>query len=413
MTAASAATERAVRRICYIVADYPWPADSGVRQRQYQNLLGLSQCGDVDLLVLPWAPRPIPPPIASLCRRVFVQPRPDQSNASNVRARSRLGQLLCELGGDPLDQKKIASTPLLPEIREALKTPYDLVWIAKLRTALTLGHPGGPAAVLDLDDLEHCKVLRARAVYTSLFRKLRATVEARAWRRAELETLDRFGCVVVCSEDDRRYLNRPEKVAVVPNTVEVPDPVEFAPGVPGRMVFVGSMDYRPNDDAAWFFIRSILPRIRSRNSSAHVRIVGHNPSSALRELHNGRDVHVLGAVPDIGSCVAEAAISVVPLRIAGVTRLKILESLARKTPVVSTTVGNEGLDLEHRRHLLLADRPQAFADACLELLADESKRRDLAEAGHRQVAALYNRGLIAEHIANVVRKVENHVSTQR
>ena len=159
---------------------------------------------------------------------------------------------------------------------------------------------------------------------------------------------------------------------------------------PTRLVFTGSMDWRPNDDAMRWFIDAILPRIRAEVPLARLTVVGRNPSAALREAARGAGVEVTGTVDDVREHVDLAAVYVVPLRVGGGTRLKIFEALAMGKAVVSTTVGAEGLPLVDGVHFVRADGAEAFAGAVVALLQDGARRRALGQAG---------RGLVTERYA--------------
>jgi sugar transferase (PEP-CTERM/EpsH1 system associated) len=147
------------------------------------------------------------------------------------------------------------------------------------------------------------------------------------------------------------------------------------------LVFVGSMDWLPNIDGVKFFSEDVLPRIRARRPECKIAIVGRRPGSAIEELGK-RDPNVIvtGTVPDVRPWLWGSAVSIVPLRIGGGTRLKIFEAMAAKVPVVSTTIGAEGLPVEPGRHLVIADDAEAFAESCLSLLEDAQRRSALAES---------------------------------
>lgn len=369
--------------ILFIAPDAPWPLDSGVHQRQFHILAALSQAAPLDMLVLPRSPGPIPDQVASLCRKVRVQPQPARTGAG--RPHGPVRRLFRQMLGWPIDQD-----PLSRSLTGKLNNGHDygLIWIERLPTALVLRHPGGANVALDLDDVEHRKLLESRASRRlSAARYLRVTIEGLSWRSAERAALRRFGRVLVCNEDDRQYLSA-DNVAVVANGVAVPN-APFTAGVPGRMLFVGMMSYTPNDDAMQYFVTDILPRVRSASPDAHVHIVGGGVRENLKAMDDGRSVRVLGFVDDLARQYAEAAITVVPLRIAGGTTIKILESLAARTPVVASPQAVAGLDLKPGVHLEVADSPGAFAHHCARLLADEPSRRRLAEAGYEQVRRLY------------------------
>jgi glycosyltransferase involved in cell wall biosynthesis len=167
------------------------------------------------------------------------------------------------------------------------------------------------------------------------------------------------------------------------------------------MLFVGKMDYAPNVDAVQYFCRHILPAIRRLEPLAHLHVVGRAPATAVRALHTGSDVVVTGTVPDVTPHFDAASVVVVPLRIGGGTRVKILEALSRGKAVVSTVVGAEGLAVEHGVHLAIARRPREFAMRCAGLLADRAGRRALGDAGRRLVEWRYNLDVFQQTVSAI------------
>jgi len=154
------------------------------------------------------------------------------------------------------------------------------------------------------------------------------------------------------------------------------------------LVFSGSMNWAPNIDGVLYFCEEILPLIRRERPTCRVAIVGRTPPpEVLRLPEKHPDVIVTGTVPDIRPYLWGSTVCVVPLRIGGGTRLKIYECMAARLPVVSTGVGAEGLPVTHDKNILLADTPQAFADACLAVLSDQGKRQALSHEGHKLVEA--------------------------
>ena len=133
------------------------------------------------------------------------------------------------------------------------------------------------------------------------------------------------------------------------------------------LVFVGSMDWLPNIDGCTYFVNDILPVIRKRKPDVTVAIVGRSPGTDILEMAQ-RDpkIQVSGTVPDIRPYLWGSSVSIVPLRIGGGTRLKIYEAMAAKIPIVSTTIGAEGLPVLNGRHLFLADTPEEFAHRCVD-----------------------------------------------
>jgi glycosyltransferase involved in cell wall biosynthesis len=151
------------------------------------------------------------------------------------------------------------------------------------------------------------------------------------------------------------------------------------PRVPKDVVFVGSMDWMPNEDGMHWFLDEVYGSLRDREPAVRVWIVGRNPSSRLRARAGQlQDVHVTGTVADIRPFLGAAAVSIVPLRIGGGTRLKIFESMAAGTPVVSTRIGAEGLEIESGRHFICADAPEEFSAAVAGMLQQPEKASGVA-----------------------------------
>ncbi|HTW63298.1 MAG TPA: glycosyltransferase family 4 protein [Bryobacteraceae bacterium] len=201
--------------------------------------------------------------------------------------------------------------------------------------------------------------------------------------------------IVAVSEADARTM---QALYGVRNVASVPTGVDIdcfmAPSfreLRVDLVFVGSMDWRPNIDGLGWFTEEVLPRIRRRCPECSLVIVGRNPSPEILRLAEADPyIRVTGTVADIRPFLWESAVSIVPLRIGGGTRLKIYEAMAARVPVVSTTVGAEGLDVRDGENIALADSPEGFAERCLALLADAEARRRQSEAAWEMVSACYS-----------------------
>ncbi len=157
------------------------------------------------------------------------------------------------------------------------------------------------------------------------------------------------------------------------------------------LVFIGSMDWRPNIDGIRWFAGEVLPLIRRRRPDCSLAVVGRRPSAEIQRLAE-RDpcIHVTGTVDDVRPYLWESAVSIVPLRVGGGTRLKIYEAMAARIPVVSTPVGAEGLDVRDGENIAIADAPAAFAERCLDLLDDADARRIQCQAAWEMVSACYS-----------------------
>jgi glycosyltransferase involved in cell wall biosynthesis len=195
------------------------------------------------------------------------------------------------------------------------------------------------------------------------------------------------------------------RVTVVDNGV---DPDFFRPGAgvetvsrePGCILFLGSLDWRPNLDAVQLLLHDIYPRVRAQQPEARVCIVGRNPPAWLRD-YAAPGVSVHANVADVRPFLAKAGVLAVPLRIGGGSRLKILEALASGTPVLSTTIGAEGLNLLPDQHLTIADTPANFAHKLLHAIRQPDEHTQRAAAGRRQVLAYYDWDFLADKLDQV------------
>ena len=184
-----------------------------------------------------------------------------------------------------------------------------------------------------------------------------------------------------------RELYGVQHLAAVPTGVDLGyfQPTEAAQPVTD-LVFVGSMDWMPNIDGAVWFVNEVLPLIKRKVPGCSLAIVGRTPGREVTELAEREPgIRITGTVADVRPWLWESKVSIVPLRIGGGTRLKIYEAMAARTPVVSTAVGAEGLDITPGENILIADEPEAFAEACVRLLNDGNERRRLADAAWQHV----------------------------
>ncbi|MGH9482596.1 MAG: glycosyltransferase family 4 protein, partial [Terriglobales bacterium] len=230
----------------------------------------------------------------------------------------------------------------------------------------------------------------ARGATARMFFRMQAAkmvrFERRAFRRAAAVTAVSVGdCAAALRMGARR-------TAMVANGVDL-EQFQPAPGkeVAGRLLFLGALDWFANQDAVLHFVQATLPLIRARRPGAHLQVVGRRPAEALRRRLSGQPgVELAGEVEDVRPYLAAAAVVVVPLRIGGGSRIKIIEALAMEKAVVATTVGAEGLEVRPGTHLLLADEPQQFARLTAQLLATPAQAAQLGRTGGRWVREHHN-----------------------
>jgi glycosyltransferase involved in cell wall biosynthesis len=225
--------------------------------------------------------------------------------------------------------------------------------------------------------------------------------------RYERDVCRRAAQVIAVSPVDRdvmRELFGLERVRDVATGVDI-EYFQPPPSPPrlSDLVFIGSMDWMPNTHAVQEFVSQILPLIRRRRPDCSVAIVGRDPTPEIRALaESDPNIRVTGTVPDVRPYLWGAGVSIVPIYIGGGTRLKIYESMAAKVPVVSTSVGAEGLTIDPPRNIRIADEPRAFADACLELLENEAERERMRVEAWRMVASKFSWEKIASDFAEAL-----------
>jgi sugar transferase (PEP-CTERM/EpsH1 system associated) len=235
----------------------------------------------------------------------------------------------------------------------------------------------------------------------------------REWRKmeaAERRYLKLADHVLTVSETDRDAfvpLVDPERLSVVPTGVDIdyfqPMPIEE---LTDSLVFTGSMDWLPNEDAILYFVDAILPLIREKCPSVVLEVVGRSPSRKLQALaETEKSVRLTGWVEDIRPFVARGSVCIVPLRIGGGTRLKIFEAMAMGKAVISTSVGAEGLAVKTGENILLADTPKDFAESVIALINDSKRRQHLGTAARALVQENYSWSKVAETFAHTLQNV--------
>lgn len=372
-----------------------WPPVSGAEQRVAAVVSALAELGDIDFFLLDDRGRsddrpPHGAPITRFCRADLGRHRHGR--------RSQARWLLT--GRGPYELSDIDFT----EVRRTFARwarRYDLAWFVRTLPHVALGDLVACPSVVDVDDLEDHKVGPRLPSWPAgsdeLSARWRREVlglwqarNERAWRTLQRRSASKADLAAVCSPLDRARLGTGNTV-VVPNGVEPPavpsGRVEVSS--PPTICFPGSLTYPPNVDAANRLVEDVLPRVGDRLPGCAVRLVGRaGPSVAA--LHSPPRMVVTGQVPSMPDELARSDLVAVPLRYGGGTRVKILEALAHRVPVVSTSIGAEGLDVVPDRHLLVADTPGDFAAACAKLIDDPALRESFAEAGRQLVLERYH-----------------------
>lgn len=401
-------------RSLVVAQDFPWPVRLGSHLRLAEVIDVFAGLGDTDLFCFVPArrlePCVLPARLAHVRLQTVVRPPPTWS------PRKRLVWLMSS--GLPLELAQEDATGPRRAFASWRADAYDVAWFSKATSFELLGRPHLGPTIVDLDDLEDQKIrtrlaaLRRDATGRGLVARGRRTVaraqaalNATRWERFQKTVADDVAGVVLCSELDAERSGM-ANVTVVPNGYEAPDRPLGRREVssPPTALLAGSYAYPPNADAAQYFVSAILPRIRNRLRGVTLRLVG-EPTDAVARLDREPGVSVVGWVPAMADELARADLVVVPLRYGSGTRLKILEAAAHRIPVVSTTLGAEGLHFENGRHLLVADDPEAFAAACIRLLTEPDLRGRLVDEAERLFRAQYQWTGIGRRIEALVHAV--------
>ncbi len=290
---------------------------------------------------------------------------------------------------------------LRKRLRDVLReSPPDILDLEHLFSAPLGNATGGRPWALVEYNIESRRTERQVRQAATPARRLAGWIEMQKIRRWERLWARRATVCIAVSEadaDELRAMAPDTPVFIVPNGVDTAHfaPPKENPGQRAGLLFFGNLGYSPNADAVAYFCREIFPLIRLHFPEVTLSIVGPNAPQEVVTLGELPGIHYVGFVEDIRPYLWSAFICVVPLRVGGGTRLKILEAMAAECPVVSTPIGAEGLDLLNERDLLIAETPSAFASRVLDLLRHPDRCRDLAEQGRKTVAGRYDWRVIA------------------
>ena len=386
-------------KVLWLGHNLAYPPKGGALQRNYNLLQEIARKCEVHVLAFD---QPITRPanvtpqdcIKALSR--FCASVDWVSLSSSSFGRTRYGLALTGLmTGDPYDFAWLRSAEMANKLRKMVeRVSPDVVHVDALGLAQYLPAIGSSGRVLNHHDVESSKIeLRARKTRNVLLQSY-FKIEAGKLVAAERRWCPQFDVNAVVSEDENDVLSQAcpgLRVRVVPNGV---DTEYFTPRAdPGTrtILFCGSMDMHPNQEAMEYFLRQIWPRVVAQAPDIDLLIVGRKPPEWLNEVaRTDPRIQITGFVDDVRPYFQKAAVCICPIVSGGGTRLKILDSLAMGVPVVATSFAASGLSLGHDKHLLLANTEEQFAEYTLHLLSELPLRSRLASAGAERVKQLYS-----------------------
>ena len=381
-------------RILVLTAKAIWPLHGGAEIRNFSLLKEAARHHDVYSLSFLQAHERAAhvEALTPLCRRietVLLPPRP------RVK---RVARALGSWAG--------ASRPLVlaeywsPEMKAMLERivreeGIDVIHAHCLHVGQYVESRGSAAFVYDAHNLEHVLWARFEKVQTPLMRAfVRGQIpKFEKWERYVGEHSEKSVMLSVEDDDEFRRVAPGSDIAIVPNGADVAffEPRVDAPVEPNSIIYFAHFGWPPQDDGALHLHNDILPLVRREIPDARLYLVGRNPPPAIQRLsQNG--VTVTGTVPDIRDYIARAAVVALPLRIGSGTKHRVFQSLAMEKPVVTTSVGAEGIALEHDVTALLSDDPAQIARHIVDLLRDPARRERIGRAGRQLVLDRYEWG---------------------
>lgn len=362
-----------------------YPANYGATKRNFHLFEETAKRNDVSILSYgtPEDERIFREAFGSLCRHiVFVPPK--------TRWLRRVNLLLLLITGK--SSFFIMKSRRFQNALDALvkEEPFDILHLPLVLAVHRL--PSGFRIIGDMQNVEYDNFYRSYKETKGFLRKLYYGREYRLAKVAEIVLARKFDALLATSERDIDIFLKefPDaRMNLIPNGVDLKFfSVRDETPESGSIVFTGLMNYYPNTHGVLWLLDEVFPLILDKMPNARVFIVGANPSKSILE-RSAKNVVITGYVDDVRPYVARAEVFVIPLHIGGGTRLKALEAMAMKRPIVSTTLGGEGIHLKHEESALFGDTPQEFAGSVVRMLGDAGLRTRLVEKAYTNVVTHY------------------------
>jgi glycosyltransferase involved in cell wall biosynthesis len=389
------------QRILFLTQLLPYPLNSGGKITIFKTLEFLAGDHDLDLVCHAWSRQ-------DYAHQAVFRRMVREFVMLDLRRRRPIPHFILQnLRGRPYFVFRDVSRAMEEAVRKQLeKNRYDLIYTDIFMIPhIPAGYSG--RTVLEKLNFEAELVSRYRTLHRNPAARILLSLEARNLLRFELESSASVEKTVTLTEKDRQSLvehgAEAANIIVIPPGTQVGDvqPVELDSGSK-EIVHVGTAHWPPNVDGLIWFAGEVFPKVVRAVPEARLRIVGKEPPRRIRKLHNGTDIHVQGYVEDLGEIDRRTGVFIAPLRMGGGIRIKILEALAKALPVVTTSVGCEGIGVEPGRHLLVGDTAGDFAGAVIRLLLDPSLRKRMGEEGRGYVLSHFGKEKRNRRLADLI-----------
>lgn len=396
----------------------PNHSGTGTEKRGAAHLHALARNCRVHLIIFADAAslkEPLLESLRTICQTVVVVPVPWITSPLWRKIRIPLFATISEI----IRPTMTYMTPSDAQIRTGIAgldvTGFDTVFCFRIVSALIfdrmkrLTSITAKQKIVDFDDIELISIRRALEFSQDGF-ELELIQKISAWRfeRNENRLLRTYDDVLVCSDLDKKILQKkalPATVHALPNSVPL-QPI--TPPLTERdtlhILFVGLMRYGPNRDGAVWFCREILPLIRKQSKArCRLSIVGFDPPDQVQAMAKEiEDVAVTGGVESVAPYYDDCDLVIAPIRFGGGTRIKILEAMSYQKPVVTTTIGAEGIDIEDGLNIMIGDSPESFASACVTLLESASRRHAMGQKGRKCIEEKYSAGVVSDTLNRIL-----------
>jgi len=402
VTVASGARPR--RRLLFVAPWFLFPSDSGGKIRTRDILQGMKGGSFEITLASPapldhdrWAAE-----LSEISDRFVHWPEPARTGS---KSRFRMLQLLAPLPLSVLSDRSPSARQL---VAEELDRSPDVAVIDFAHTAIIFPQQTSVPTVLFTHNVEAEIFERHASIEKNVVKKWVWRSQARKMVEFESRALDRQDAVIAVSERDKEILEQRYGIAngkAIPTGVAV-ERFRYTPPSAGRgqkLVFTGSMDWAPNVDGVAYFMDRIWPQIAEARAGVQFTVVGRNPPKQLISdaKRRGLPWRFTGFVDDVRPHISDCDVYIIPLRVGSGTRIKAFEAMALGCPVVSTSIGIEGLELTSEEHCLIADTPETFAKAVIRMLDDGGLRADLSHKAREYVVERFSAERVAREFEEI------------
>ncbi len=397
-------------KLLFLAHLLPWPLEGGGQIKSYHFLKALAEDFDITLaaFIRSESERASAEPLRALCTggiELVTLPRGKTRDLA-LAGRSLLTRSSFLIGRDDCAPMHRAVSQLVSQ-KNFAALHVDHLQMASYVPAETRG----AKIVLDQHNVEHRIPQRLAETRKNPLIRAFLAAEWRQMRDFERGALRRADLTIAVSDEDRQVLQelagtRSDTMVTVPIGVDTTyfGDVQWEPGGT-QLLSIGTMYWPPNVDAALYFYREIFPKIRRQMPDANLCFVGPKPTAEVLALASDPAVSVTGLVPDIRPWAQKCGAFIVPLRSGSGMRVKILNAMAMGVPIVSTTVGAEGIEVTDGEDILLADAPEAFAEAALRVLTDPVLARRLASGGRALMERLYSWEIVGASLRATYREL--------